>query len=117
MDSPCIVRIEGAEIELRVESSLAPSVIRAFAGVTPMDAEVDALSIPTKPIWLRICIQSLRWYREIRSHQISQRCVFDPSCSRYAELAFRHRGFSKGVLATLGRLHRCRPGAGGVDIP
>lgn len=38
---------EGAklQIELRVDSSLVPSVLRAFAGTTPLDAEVDVLEI------------------------------------------------------------------------
>jgi len=117
MDKPSVVKVEGAEIDLRVDASLAPSVLRAFAGVTPMDAEVDALAIPMKPFWLRSCIRVLRWYRRRRPPQIGRRCVFDPSCSRYAELAFRHHGFFRGALATLGRLCRCRPGAGGVDLP
>ena len=117
MDKPNVVRIGDMEIDLRVDASLAPSVLRAFAGVTPLDAEVGALAIPTKPFWLWACIRFLRWYRRNRPAHIGQRCVFDPSCSRYAELAFRRRGFFRGALATLGRLRRCRSSAGGVDIP
>lgn len=117
MDKPNVVRIGDAEIDLRVDASLAPSVLRAFAGATPMDAEVDALAVPTKPFWLRACVRILRWYRRSRPARVGQRCVFDPSCSRYAELAFRRRGFFRGALAILGRLRRCRPGAGGVDVP
>jgi uncharacterized protein len=116
-DKRHFVRIDGIEIEVRVDPSLAPSALRAFAGTTPLDIEVDTLPLPSKPLWLRICVRLLRWYRRTRSPRISQRCVFDPSCSRYSELAFRRRGFFKGVSATLGRLIRCRPGAGGVDIP
>lgn len=112
-----IVQVDGAEIELRVDATLAPSALRAFAGRTPLDIQVDAQPVPATPNWLCICIRALRWYRRTRSQRIGQRCVFDPSCSRYSELAFRQRGFFRGLLATLGRLHRCRPGSGGLDIP
>lgn len=112
-----VVKIGNSEIELRVAKSLEPSVVRTFAGATPLDAEIDALAIPAKPAWLRVCIGLIRWYRRIRSRRIGQRCVFDPSCSRYSELAFRKHGFVGGAVAMLKRLHRCGPEAGGVDIP
>ena len=38
------------KIELIVDDSLSASVLRAFAGVTPMDAEVDALAVPANPM-------------------------------------------------------------------
>lgn len=117
MDGPRTVSIEGATIELRVDDKLGPAALRAFAGTTPMDAEVDALPLPRDSLVLRICVQMLRWYRAKMSIRMGQRCVFDPSCSRYAELALRRHGYVSGLLLTLGRLHRCRPGSGGVDIP
>ena len=117
MEKKSFVSIDGAEIELRMDSSLAPSALRAFAGVTPMDAEVDALPIPARPLWLRTCVRLLRWYRHVRPLYVSHRCVFDPSCSRYSELAFRRRGLLRGGLAALRRLQRCKPGSGGVDVP
>ena len=111
------ITINGAEIELRMDSSLAPSALRAFLGVTSMDAEVDALAVPEKPLWLRLCVSMLRWYRRIRPPYISRRCVFDPSCSRYSELSYRKYGLVRGSLLTISRLRRCRPNSGGVDIP
>lgn len=119
MDEPKTLKLgqPEIEIELRVDSVLAPSVLRAFAGTTPLDAEVDALDVPHEPRWLHACVGLLRWYRSKRSGVIERRCVFDPSCSRYAELAFRARGFFRGSFATLDRLRRCRPGCGGVDVP
>jgi putative component of membrane protein insertase Oxa1/YidC/SpoIIIJ protein YidD len=111
------VRLADSEIELRVDASLLPSVLRAFAGTTVRDAEVDALQIPRSPRWLNVCIRALRWYRTKRSKAIERRCVFDPSCSRYAELAFRRLGLVDGAIATLRRLNRCRPGSGGIDVP
>ena len=117
MDNPNIIKMGDDKIELIVDDSLSASVLRAFTGVTPMDAEVDALPVPANPMWLKICINLLRWYRRIRPYSVGHRCVFDPSCSRYSELAFRRLGFFRGVIASMMRLHRCRPGSGGKDIP
>jgi putative component of membrane protein insertase Oxa1/YidC/SpoIIIJ protein YidD len=117
MEKGHVILIGGNEIELRMDTALTSSALRAFVGVTPMDAEVDAMPIPVKPLWLYICILVLRSYRRIRPPCIGHRCVFDPSCSRYSELAFRRYGFIKGGLATLKRLHRCKPGIGGMDVP
>jgi putative component of membrane protein insertase Oxa1/YidC/SpoIIIJ protein YidD len=111
------VKVGDCEIVLNVDVVIAPSVLRMFAGATVLDSEVDLLEIPTRPSWLRACISMLRWYRRIRPASIGQRCVFDPSCSRYAELAFRKRGLTKGLAAVLLRLHRCKSGNGGTDLP
>lgn len=117
MHKPGFTKIGGKRIELRVEAELAASVLRAFTGLTPKDAEVDALPIPEKPFWLHICIHLLRFYRRVRPDSIGRRCVFDPSCSHYAELSFRRLGLLRGAVATLKRLKRCRPGSGGMDEP
>jgi putative membrane protein insertion efficiency factor len=111
------VQMRGVEVELHLDPSLAVSAMRAFLGTTPLDAEIDALPIPSHPHWLRIVVTLLRLYRTKRSRAIGSRCVFEPSCSRYSELAFRRLGFSKGLFATVQRLLRCRPGAGGIDLP
>jgi putative membrane protein insertion efficiency factor len=116
IDEAKIVRINGIEIELRVGEALALATLRLFAGSTPLDSEVDALTVPFGPLWLVLCIGALRWYRRVISPRLGRRCVFDPSCSRYSELAFRRRGFFKGMVITLRRLQRCRPGAGGTDV-
>jgi putative component of membrane protein insertase Oxa1/YidC/SpoIIIJ protein YidD len=111
------VQLGDVEVELRVDPSLAPSVMRAFCGTTALDAEVDALPLPQKPLWLRTFVRLLRWYRSAISPHLGQRCGFEPSCSRYSELAFRQFGFVRGAAATIDRLRRCRPGTGGVDLP
>jgi putative component of membrane protein insertase Oxa1/YidC/SpoIIIJ protein YidD len=111
------IKLDGMEIELNMDAQLAPAVLRAFAGRTLLDAEVDALALPIRPRWLALCIRALRAYRRIRPVAIGLRCVCDPSCSRYAELAFRRRGFWRGLAATLSRLVRCSPGRGGTDLP
>jgi putative component of membrane protein insertase Oxa1/YidC/SpoIIIJ protein YidD len=111
------VEMDGAQIRLDVDDSMTASVLRAFAGATPLDVEIDCQPLPSRPVWLRCSLIALRWYRRVRPAAIGQRCVFDPSCSRYAELALRKRGALKGSAAIIGRLHRCKPGNGGTDLP
>lgn len=111
-----IIEVDGIVIECRVDEILIPSVLRAFTGATPLDAEVDSLAIPERPRWLSASIRALRWYRSRVASRLGQRCVFDPSCSRYAELALRERGVIQGFSLALRRLWRCRPGFGGVDF-
>ncbi|MBW3570403.1 MAG: membrane protein insertion efficiency factor YidD [Gemmatimonadetes bacterium] len=96
---------------------MAPSVLRAFAGATPLDLDIASHEIPPHPAWLLGCVRCLRWYRRVRPAWVGRRCVFDPSCSRYAELALRKRGLVRGLAAVLLRLHRCKPGHGGMDLP
>lgn len=112
-----VVVSEQVQIELRMPEALAASALRAFLGSTPIDTEVDSLSIPEKPFWLRVCVRLLRAYRRRRPQSIEHRCVYDPSCSRYSELALRKHGLIKGGVLTVRRLQRCRPGLGGVDVP
>ena len=107
----------GAGIDFQLPPSSVPSIARTLVGRTSRDAEVDRLEIPSGPFWLRLGILSLRYYRKIRPDSIGKRCLWDPSCSRYAELALRERGPIRGVLATVRRLVRCRPGYGGIDMP
>jgi uncharacterized protein len=111
------IEVAGVTMEFRMDTQLAPSAIRALAGRTPGDEEVDGLPLPTDPAWLRLAIRGLRWYRTRIGVRLGQRCVFEPSCSRYAELALRRRGALRGGWFTVRRLWRCRPGRGGVDYP
>jgi len=106
-----------ANAVILVPDEIAPSVIRVLAGQTLRDREVDQLDYSAAPLWLRVSGFLLRTYRAIRPASVGQRCVWDPSCSRYAELALRNRGFVRGIGAIAGRLARCRPGRGGVDTP
>ncbi len=115
--TPQIVEVAELTIELRVDPRLAPTVLRAFAGTTPTDAEVDALPLPGTLSLVGIAVRVLRWYRMKVSVRLGQRCVLEPTCSRYAELAFRRHGLLKGVRMTVIRLRRCRAGNGGINIP
>jgi putative membrane protein insertion efficiency factor len=88
---------------------------RHFAKHTKMDLEIQNIPIPRKPVWLNLVVRMLRFYQNNISEKLGNRCVFDPSCSRYSELAFREKGFFKGLKLTVKRLIRCRPENGGID--
>ncbi len=46
------------------------------------------------------------------------RCVFTPTCSEYARIAFTRHGAFRGSVMTVKRLLRCHGGyAGAVDYP
>jgi putative component of membrane protein insertase Oxa1/YidC/SpoIIIJ protein YidD len=117
MNEPITIQSGTDKIHLCVDANLAPSVLRAFAGRTELDESIDSLDIPNGPRWLNVAVRCLRWYRRVRPQSVSCRCVFDPSCSRYAEASYTKHGFISGTYRTLRRLNRCRPGAGGTDIP
>ena len=89
---------------------------RHFIGHTELDLKIQDLAISSNPLWLNIAIRLIRTYQRRIAPSLGNRCVFDPSCSHYSELAFRSKGFLKGAYFTLKRLHRCRPKNGGVDL-
>lgn len=93
-----------------------PTIERILSGTTSVDEEIDRLAIPVRPLWLAVTIHVIRWYRTAISPRLGSRCVFVPSCSHYAEQAFRNRGFLMGFVMTCKRLLRCRAGAGGNDF-
>lgn len=106
-----------ARWELAAEPALQPFVLRILCGCTPLDRAVDAMPLPPRMTWQRHAVWLLRAYRRWRPGRIGRRCVCDPSCSRYAELALCRFGLREGLGRTLRRLHRCRPGHGGLDLP
>ena len=67
--------------------------------------------------WLiGLSILLLNAYRVIFGHWFAGACRFHPSCSHYAEEAFRRHGSLRGAWLTLARLCRCHPfQAGGMD--
>lgn len=98
-----------------VEPTDAVFVERHFLGKTRRDREIEELEIPIRPLWLRYVILSLRYYQRRISGKLGNRCVFDPSCSHYSEVAFREKGFITGGILTIKRLIRCRARNGGLD--
>ncbi|MES9969035.1 MAG: membrane protein insertion efficiency factor YidD [Candidatus Thiodiazotropha sp.] len=114
---PKMIEIDGNTYECNVESSQIPTIERILRGTTDTDLTIQSLPLPERPAWLRTTVKMLRWYRRRISPRLGNRCVFEPSCSHYSELAFREKGLLKGFWLTARRLHRCRPGAGGMDMP
>jgi putative membrane protein insertion efficiency factor len=58
----------------------------------------------------------IRFYRYVISPVLGPRCRFFPSCSEYAEDAFKAHGALAGSYLTAHRLLRCHPFCkGGLD--
>lgn len=109
------IEIGNDSFEISANEKDAIIIQRHFNKLTKFDLEIQNLPIPKKPLWLNFTIRTLRYYQNNISGKLGNRCVFDPSCSRYSELAFREKGFLKGVTLTINRLKRCRPENGGID--
>lgn len=115
MTAPKKIQVDNNTFELNVDSKDVVLIERHFARLTKRDMEIENLKLPPKPLWLNLIIRSIRFYQSSISHRLGNRCVFDPSCSHYAELAFREYGLSEGLKLTIDRLKRCRPENGGTD--
>jgi putative membrane protein insertion efficiency factor len=69
----------------------------------------------TSPL-ARVLIGAVRLYRATLSGWLGGRCKYYPSCSAYAEEAFRVHGAVRGLALASWRLLRCNPySRGGVD--
>jgi len=105
----------GNNYEFNVKPKDSIIIERQFLGKTKRDEEIESLSIPTNPIWLKYVVKSIRCYQIKISKNLGNRCVFDPSCSHYSEMAYREKGFLRGTYLTIRRLLKCRPKNGGID--
>jgi hypothetical protein len=117
MENTRTVKIDGALIEFRGDRSLAPIALRVFAGMTPIDAQVDALPLPRESRVLRFCVEVVRWYRTIFHRILAEDVFLTQPALDTRNSPFDARGIFMGLVLTLRRVHRCRPGAGGIDIP
>ena len=64
----------------------------------------------------RVAIKVIQLYQLAISPLFGSNCRFYPTCSHYAEEAFRQFGFIKGFYLTVRRLCKCHPlHAGGYD--
>lgn len=54
-------------------------------------------------------------YRSIFSAHFGGACLYEPSCSEYANKAFQKHSFFIAIKLTLRRIVSCRPGRGGYD--
>lgn len=63
-------------------------------------------------------ITLIRFYQRWISPAFPARCKYYPTCSAYAILAIRSKGFFIGGALALWRLVRCNPWSmGGIDYP
>jgi len=106
-----------ADYEFNVDESLRPLVERQLTGTTPGDSKIAALPLPAGNFFIRASVRLIRLYRRLAPQWLRRRCVFEPSCSHYSELAIREYGLRRGVSMTINRLRRCRMDGGGVDYP
>lgn len=102
-------------IEFNVDPKDSIIIKRQLLGNTERDLKIEQLEIPKKPIWLKVVVKLIRYYQSRISKKLGNRCVFDPSCSHYSEMAYREKGFIHGSILTINRLYRCRPKNGGID--
>lgn len=116
MDKHGQIQIKDNIIEIDASNEDIPIIERHFNKYTKRDIAIQNLILPARPIWLNIIVRLFRFYRRKIAHRLGNRCVFDPSCSHYSELAFREKGFFKGLKLTVKRLYRCRASNGGVDL-
>lgn len=71
-----------------------------------------------RPRRIAFAVGFIRGYQRLISERRASRCVFEPSCSAYAVLAIEQQGLSRGLMATMRRLWRCRAeNLGVVDYP
>lgn len=105
-----------AEVDLDVPEELRPSTLRRLGLALPLDQKIDNLPPHDGGVLSRLAIHLLQAYRRLRPATIGNRCVFEPSCSRYSELALRTHTLPQAARLTWSRLHRCKPGHGGLDM-
>ncbi|MAN45663.1 MAG: membrane protein insertion efficiency factor YidD [Alphaproteobacteria bacterium] len=104
------------DVEFDVPEELRPSAMRRMGLRPAMDQTIDRLPRPriTSAAFLPVAL--LRLYRRLRPEVIGNRCGYEPSCSRYSELAFRTKPPLTAFRLTYQRLCRCKPGKGGTDL-
>jgi len=102
--------------DFNVEEKLRPSVERTLTGTTALDTKIASLPIPKEGRLIKWSVLILRKYRRIAPHSLRCRCVFEPSCSHYSELAVRQHGILLGIKYTVSRLRRCNRKNGGKDL-
>ena len=64
-----------------------------------------------------IVILLLQGYKKIISPYLPSQCLYEPTCSIYAQDAVREHGVLKGIRITFNRLGRCHPGHEGGHDP
>jgi putative membrane protein insertion efficiency factor len=54
----------------------------------------------------------IRFYQWVISPALGPKCRFTPTCSQYAADALKKHGMLKGLMLSVKRISKCRPGGG-----
>ena len=54
----------------------------------------------------------IRFYQWVISPTLGPKCRFTPTCSQYAADALKKHGLLKGLMLSVKRISKCRPGGG-----
>lgn len=54
----------------------------------------------------------IRFYQWVISPALGPKCRFTPTCSQYAADALKKHGVVKGLVLSIKRVSKCRPGGG-----
>lgn len=63
-----------------------------------------------KRLPVKAALGLITFYRLAISPLFPSCCRFTPTCSEYGLIAFQRYGFKKGLVLTVKRILRCRPG-------
>lgn len=71
------------------------------------------MSRPPSLSWpVQLALALITLYQRTLSPLVGQSCRFQPTCSHYAQDAYRAYGFWRGSWLTLRRIGRCHPWGG-----
>ena len=65
-----------------------------------------------KQILILPFIVLIRLYQWVISPALGPKCRFTPTCSQYAAEALKKHGPFKGLILSIKRISKCRPGGG-----
>ncbi|KAG6547052.1 hypothetical protein Mapa_011669 [Marchantia paleacea] len=85
---------------------------------TKLPDAVVVEDISVDNVGVQVALALLRFYKRELSPYIPASCRYVPTCSEYAQQAYKKYGFAKGSILTAWRLARCNPlGSSGFDPP
>lgn len=107
----------GALLSLSHDDCNRPRLMRACGHIPALDQKIDARVIGKLSLQQRLAIGAIHAYRALRPRAIGDACMFEPSCSRFTEIAIEYEGVLRGARRGWNRILRCKDTSGGVDIP
>jgi len=112
------LNMDAGTIKIDVPETLRPKVHRQLGMPLIWDKRIERIDPKALPLARRFGVSFCRLYRRIRPRAIGDRCVYEPSCSRYAELCCYHFSLFQTIKLTIARLKKCgKVDCGGIDLP